>query len=117
MKSDCVFCKIIKKEIPSETVYEMTNVVAFKDKDPSAETHILVVPKKHIETLLDVKKEDMKIVRQMFQLVQQIVEEYKLESKYKVVINGGVYQFVPHLHLHKPRQNNQYPGFLVFEQF
>ena len=100
MKDGCVFCKIIRKEIPSEIIYEMTNVVAFKNKDPSADTHILVVPKKHIETLLDVRKEDMRIVEQMFRLAQQIVEEHKLERKYKMVINGGEYQFVPHLHLH-----------------
>ena len=78
----------------------MTNVVAFKDKDPSADTHILVVPKKHIETILDVRKEDMRTIEQMFRLAQQIVKENKLERKYKMVINGGEYQFVPHLHLH-----------------
>ena len=100
MKDDCVFCKIIRKEIPSEIVYEMTNVVAFEDKEPSSDTHILVVPKKHISNLLDIKKEDNRIIEQMLRLVKRIIEEKKLEDKYKVVINGGEYQFVPHLHMH-----------------
>jgi len=97
---DCIFCKIIKGDLPSKKVVETTNVLAFYDRDPSADTHILVVPKKHIETFLDVKKEHMNILSQMLLVTQRLIKDKKIDKKYKLVINGGEYQFVPHLHWH-----------------
>ena len=63
---DCVFCKIIKGEIPSEKVYEDEDVIAFKDINPVTPIHILVIPKKHIETLLDVKEEDNYLIGKIY---------------------------------------------------
>ena len=97
---NCIFCKIVKREIPSEIVSETTNVLAFYDIDPSADTHILIIPKHHISSFLDLKKEDSEILSQMLRLTQDLIKDKKIENKYKIVINGGEYQFVPHLHLH-----------------
>lgn len=60
---DCIFCKIIKKEIPSQIVYEDDNILAFKDINPQAPVHILVIPKKHIESLIDLEIQDKNLVR------------------------------------------------------
>ena len=61
--SDCVFCKIVNKEIPSEMLYEDDDVIAFKDIQPAAPIHILVVPKKHIEKVTDLSEEDEALIR------------------------------------------------------
>lgn len=98
--SDCVFCKIVNGKLLSEKIVETTNVIAFYDRDPSAETHILIVPKKHIETFMDIKKEHMNILGQMLSVAQRLIEDKKIGKKYKLVINGGEYQYVPHLHWH-----------------
>lgn len=97
---DCIFCKIVNGDIPAEKVEDSENVLAFKDIDPSADTHILVVPKKHIANFLDLKKEHMNILSQMLRVSQKIIKDEKIEEKYKLAINGGEYQFVPHLHWH-----------------
>lgn len=97
---DCIFCKIAKGKIPAKKVADMTNVMAFYDRDPSADTHILVVPKRHILSFMDIKKEDMEVISQMIKLTQKLIENNKLGSKYKLIVNGGEYQFVPHLHWH-----------------
>jgi histidine triad (HIT) family protein len=98
--STCVFCKIVKGEIPTEKVNETGDVLAFNDINPSAETHILVVPKKHIGSLLETKKGDFNILKKMLELSQELIKNKSIEKKYKLVINGGKYQDVPHLHLH-----------------
>lgn len=97
---DCIFCKIIKKEIPSTIVAENENVIAFNDIKPSADTHLLVVPKVHIDSFHEMKQEDSNILSQMFELAQNLIKEKGISNKYKLVINGGEYQYVPHLHLH-----------------
>lgn len=61
---DCIFCKIINKEIPSQIVYEDNEILAFKDINPQAPVHILVIPKKHIKSLLELQEEDALLVRQ-----------------------------------------------------
>ena len=98
--ADCIFCKIINKEIPSTIVGETVNVLAINDIDPSADTHILIIPKLHIDSFLDIKKEHSNILNQMLQLAQSLIRDKKIDKKYKLVINGGEYQNVPHLHLH-----------------
>lgn len=60
---NCIFCKIINKEIPSNIVYEDEDVLAFRDIEPQAPVHILVVPKKHIEAIIDLKEEDKELIR------------------------------------------------------
>lgn len=99
--SDCLFCKIINKEIPSEIVYEDNDVLAFNDIDPKAPVHILIIPKKHITTYNDI--EDYEIIGKITKAVQQIAKEKNIDQKgYRVVTNcnndGG--QAVYHLHYH-----------------
>ena len=100
---DCVFCKIINKEIPSEIVYEDKKVIAFKDINPAAPIHILVVPKKHIETLLDVKNEQSEIISYIFKVINKIAEDNGFAEKgFRVIANCGKDsgQEVMHIHFH-----------------
>ena len=98
---DCIFCKIVKGEIPSTKVFENENVVAFNDIHPKAKVHILIVPKKHIESVKTLKETDKELIGELFLIAKKIAKENKLEG-YKVVVNvgreGG--QLVDHLHLH-----------------
>ena len=100
--SDCIFCKIIKKEIPSTAVYENENIYAFRDIHPQAKTHILIIPKKHISsvTQIDTSSETLK---QIFDGIKQIAKQEKIDpSGFRVVTNNGPYagQTVFHLHFH-----------------
>ncbi len=101
--SDCIFCKIINKEIPSEIVYEDNDIIAFKDINPKAPVHILVVPKKHIPTFNDITEEDFPIYNKIIQAVQKIAKDFNVaDSGYRVLVNvnkeGG--QVIYHLHVH-----------------
>lgn len=96
-----IFCKIIHKEISKEFVFESENVVAFPDINPSADTHILIVPKKHISGLQDLAKEDALLLAEIYSVVNQLVKQYNLrDGLYRIVVNGGQAQHVPHLHFH-----------------
>ena len=87
---DCIFCKIINKEIPSEIVYEDEKVIAFKDINPAAPIHILVVPKKHIETLLDVSKEDKDSFIDFINQVDSTNKEYdKIQTLSNTLVNAN----------------------------
>ena len=101
--NDCIFCKIIKKEIPSTIVYEDSEIIAFKDVNPVAPIHILVIPKKHIETLVHLKEEDEKIVGKIYTIINKIAKQEGIdETGFRVIVNcgedGG--QEVKHLHFH-----------------
>lgn len=101
--SDCIFCKIANKEIPSQFVYEDDLVVAFKDLHPKAPTHILLIPKKHIEKLSDMKVEDISLGGNLLLAVSKVAEKEGIkENGFRVVINNGKYagQEVFHLHFH-----------------
>ncbi|MBE5805492.1 MAG: histidine triad nucleotide-binding protein [Clostridiales bacterium] len=100
---DCVFCKIIKGEIPSDKVYEDEEVIAFKDIQPAAPIHILVIPKKHIASLLDLQDEDYYVIGKIQKVINQIAHEMELEKDgYRVIVNCGkdAGQEVMHLHYH-----------------
>lgn len=100
---DCIFCKIIKKEIPSEIVYEDERVIAFKDVNPAAPIHILVVPKKHIVNLLEVSREDSDLTSYIYQVINTIaIENGFAEKGFRVIVNCGKDsgQEVMHLHFH-----------------
>lgn len=98
---DCVFCKIIKKDIPAKLVFESDSLIAFPDINPSADTHILIVPKKHIEGAQYLTVQDEELLGQVYQVANQLVKEYNLSDKqYRVVVNGGKAQHVPHIHFH-----------------
>lgn len=100
---DCVFCKIIKGEIPSEKVYEDEEILAFKDIDPAAPIHILVIPKKHIENLLEVKEEDSYLIGHIYQVINKIARDMGIEQDgFRVIVNCGkdAGQEVMHVHFH-----------------
>lgn len=98
--SDCIFCKIANKEINSEIVYENKNVVAFKDLNPKAKIHILIVPKKHYETILDLDEKE--IMEDMLIAVKEIAKKYEMEEGFRLINNCKEYggQEVMHLHIH-----------------
>lgn len=100
MKS-CIFCKIINKEIPKEFVYESENLVVFEDINPSADIHLLIVPKSHIGTVLDLNNKAGVLLEEIYKTVKILVKEKRLENDlYRIVVNGGRAQHVPHLHFH-----------------
>ena len=101
--NDCLFCKIIKKEIPSTVVYEDEEILAFKDIHPVTPVHILVIPKKHITSLAELEKEDEAVIRRIYTVINEIAKkEGILEKGFRVIVNcgedGG--QEVKHLHFH-----------------
>ena len=100
---DCLFCKIIKGEIPSTKVYEDEEILAFNDINPAAPIHILVIPKKHITSLAHMENEDEAIVGRIYGVINKIAEEKGFkESGYRVIVNCGkdAGQEVMHLHFH-----------------
>ena len=97
---DCIFCKIIKGEIPSKKVYEDEDVLAFHDINPAAPIHILVIPKKHITKLTDLKEE---VVGKIFTTINKIAKQEGFEEEgYRVIANCGKDsgQEVMHIHFH-----------------
>ena len=100
---DCVFCKIVRGEAGAEFVYKDEDLIAFKDIKPKAPVHILIVPKKHIESVREVQDEDREILGKIILTAKKIAEDLGVaESGYRLVINNGrgAGQLVPHLHLH-----------------
>ena len=101
MEEDCIFCKIIKGEIPSTVVYEDDNVIAFKDVQPIAPIHILVVPKTHVVNIMEV--EDTKMLADLHKGVKEVAKIMGLDEKgFRVITNVGedAGQTVMHLHIH-----------------
>ena len=103
MEENCLFCRIIKGEIPSSKVYEDEEVLAFKDINPAAPIHVLVIPKKHITSLATMEDGDEKIISKIYKVINEIAEKQGFKEKgYRVIVNcgedGG--QEVGHLHFH-----------------
>ena len=100
--SNCLFCKIIAGDIPSAKVYEDKLVYAFRDIAPQAPTHILVVPKIHVEDVNGITAENSAVVAHIFEVIPQIAKAENLENGYRVVSNCGADagQTVQHLHFH-----------------
>lgn len=98
---DCLFCQIIDKKIPAEIVKESENLLAFPDINPETQVHILIVPKRHIGAIGDLKAEHGPLLVEIYQMANDLVREYNLtNSKYRVRVNGGKAQHVPHIHFH-----------------
>ncbi len=99
---DCIFCKIIKGDIPSGKVYENEKVYAFKDINPQAPVHILVVPKLHIDSCDMISSENSSYVSAIFEAIPEIAKEAGLDEGYRVITNCGAHgcQSVKHLHFH-----------------
>ena len=103
MQEDCIFCKIIKGEIPSSKVYEDEEILAFNDINPATPIHVLVIPKKHITSLAEMKDGDEVLIGKIYKVINQIAENQGFkENGYRVIVNcgkdGG--QEVGHLHFH-----------------
>lgn len=98
--SNCIFCKVVDKQIPAKFVLEDKDFVAIRDVNPQAPTHILIIPKHHVRNIAEF--EDATALGKLFQAAKTIAQEEKLENGFRVVVNtgddGG--QTVDHLHIH-----------------
>lgn len=99
---DCIFCKIVDKEIPSNVVYEDDRILCFHDLEPKAPVHVLIIPKKHIASMDDVAEEDQALLGYLMTKVKDIAVLLGLENGYRLVNNCGEdgVQTVQHLHFH-----------------
>lgn len=99
---DCLFCKITAGDIPCTKVFEDTKVLAFKDIDPQAPFHILIIPKEHISSAAAIDGQNSSVVAHIFEVAAQIAKENNLDGGYRLVTNSGADagQTVGHLHFH-----------------
>lgn len=101
--ADCLFCKIINKEIPASIVFEDEKVLVFNDINPQAPVHFLAIPKKHIAGVAELEKEDQELVGYLYLAMKKLAAEKGLDkSGYRIVVNNGqdAGQAVAHLHFH-----------------
>lgn len=100
--SDCLFCKIIAGEIPSERVFDNDDVCAFRDIAPQAPVHILVVPKQHIASVADITPENSHLAAKCLEAAAKIASQEGLTNGFRIISNSGADagQTVPHLHFH-----------------
>ncbi len=99
---DCLFCSIVKGDIPSKKAYEDDRVLAFYDISPQAPVHILIIPKKHIKSAAEVTAENSAVVAHIFEVAAKLAKELGLSEGFRVVSNSGdsAGQTVKHLHFH-----------------
>jgi histidine triad (HIT) family protein len=103
MSVNCIFCKIVSGEIPSQKVYADEWVTAFRDIHPVAPTHILIVPNKHLASVNEIEPEDESSMGHMLTVARKLAEEEKIaQTGYRLIINSGPHagQEVFHLHMH-----------------
>ncbi len=100
--TDCLFCKIAGGELDSDIVLERDNAIAFRDINPAAKTHVLVIPKRHIASAADLTDSDAPLVVEIFGIINEIAQSEGLSSGYRIVTNVGpdAGQSVDHLHFH-----------------
>lgn len=99
----CIFCKVVEKSIPAKIVYEDDLVVAFEDISPQAPVHLLLIPRKHIPTILDVEDEDRHLIGYMHQIAGELAKEREIaERGFRLIMNCNAEsgQTVFHIHLH-----------------
>ncbi len=100
---DCVFCKIVAGEIPADILYQDDEVIAFRDINPLAPIHLLIIPRKHISSLVQLSEAESSLIGNMVNTANQLAKrEGVAERGYRLVINCGAQggQLVPHLHMH-----------------
>jgi len=100
---DCIFCKIVAGEIPSDIIYQDEEAIAFRDIEPQAPVHLLIIPRKHIPSLADLTEAESSLVAHMVNIANQLAAKEGISaSGYRLVINCGEQggQLVPHLHMH-----------------
>lgn len=100
---NCIFCNIVNKKLPTDIVFENDNMIVFKDINPKAPVHLLIVPRKHIPSVNDIKEDDLQIMGELFLTAKKVAKEVGVSDKgYKLVVNvgkgGG--QEIFHIHLH-----------------
>ena len=103
MSSDCLFCRIVRKEVPAEIVYESDDVVAFRDINPQAPTHVQVIPKRHVAKIADFDAaSDSSWLAALFAAATEVARNEGLDRGFRLVINNGPLagQSVHHVHLH-----------------
>ena len=101
-EAGCIFCRIVRGEIPAGKVYEDDEILAFKDIHPARPVHVLVIPKKHIESRAHVTEEDVPVLGRMLAVANRIATEQGSPDGFRIIINTGRigHQEVPHLHIH-----------------
>ncbi len=100
---DCIFCKIVASEIPADILYQDEEIIAFRDINPVAPTHLLIIPRKHISSLTKLFEGESSLIGNMVNIANQLAKREGIyESGYRLVINCGKQggQLVPHLHMH-----------------
>ncbi len=112
---ECLFCKIVDKEIPTEIVFESDKLLAFNDIDPQAPVHILIIPKEHITTINDLSNKHKELISDILLTAKRLASEYDIaEDGYRMVFNcnkkGGQAVYHIHLHLLGGRQMKWPPG-------
>jgi histidine triad (HIT) family protein len=103
MVKDCIFCKIVKGDIPSDKVYEDEKILVFHDIEPEAPVHVLVIPKTHISSLNDVQEDNSGVISYIFEKIPEIANKLGVDkSGYRIVSNCGedAMQTVEHIHFH-----------------
>ena len=110
--TDCIFCKIAAGELPAQVVFEDEHLIAFNDIDPKADTHVLVIPKKHIVNLDDLKEGDEEVISHIMFTIPKIAKQLGLEG-YRTITNTGEKggQVVFHMHFHILGGAGRLPGF------
>ena len=102
MKSSCIFCDIASGKIPAKIIYESTNILAFKEINPLTNFHYLLIPKLHIENILNVNYENVNVLGELLYANKKVAEILGLKDGFRNIINNGIIanQEVYHLHLH-----------------
>ena len=99
----CIFCKIAEREIPAQVVYEDDEVMAFKDVNPAAPVHLLIIPKRHVQGVMSLTDSDKELIGHIMLIIQKLAQEMSVaEEGFRAVVNHGMNagQSVPHLHFH-----------------
>lgn len=99
---DCIFCKIARGELPCKKIYEDETVLAFEDLDPQAPVHVLVIPKVHIASAMEITFENSAVIAHIYEVVAQIAPQLGLTNGFRIVNNCGQHggQTVHHIHFH-----------------
>ena len=103
MSEKCIFCKMIRREMQAKIVFEDNTIIAIEDINPQAPVHLLLIPKKHISTTMEIEKEDSEILSAVFQSAKHLAKEKQIdESGFRIVLNcnEGAGQSVFHIHFH-----------------
>lgn len=100
MAGGCIFCKIAAHDAPAKIEYESEDVVAFPSISPASQVHLIIVPKDHIENIFDLEEQNKEVWFDMMKAVRNLIEKKGIAGGYKLVINGGKYQSIPHIHWH-----------------